>query len=343
MIHWSEHTIPGGPRAHHPHPARSFPHHRADPRLWTASSGEKGSVFATPDPSRSSPLARNLRLLQIEAGPHNARVFNRPVISRLVQGSPTSTPVIPYAVSGVTPARARFTVPLLFRQRRWRGSSPLARGLQERGVPGGSAVRIIPARAGFTRGSRRGSHRSRDHPRSRGVYSATGGPRTAPAGSSPLARGLPPWDEYIDWDSRGSSPLARGLHDQREVTLEVTRIIPARAGFTAMSPWSSTTTPDHPRSRGVYPFPRHGTSITRGSSPLARGLRVAVEHHLRVVRIIPARAGFTTGSFGAPVLRDGSSPLARGLRYDLAKRLPKGRIIPARAGFTCHAEGRVHQ
>ena len=34
-----------GPRAHHPHPppAQSLPHHRADPRLWTASSGEKGS------------------------------------------------------------------------------------------------------------------------------------------------------------------------------------------------------------------------------------------------------------------------------------------------------------
>ena len=27
-----------------PPPARSLPHHRADPRLWTASSGEKGSL-----------------------------------------------------------------------------------------------------------------------------------------------------------------------------------------------------------------------------------------------------------------------------------------------------------
>ena len=183
------------------------------------------------------------------------------------------------------------------------------------------------------------------------------------AGSSPLARGLPvsqAWHQHHariiparagftlgrqrQWfDPGGSSPLARGLLLVVSRMVQQTGIIPARAGFTT---WSSTpggSSGDHPRSRGVYVSPCPRWAGRTGSSPLARGLRVAVEHHLRVVRIIPARAGFTTGSFGAPVLRDGSSPLARGLRYDLAKRLPKGRIIPARAGFTCHAEGRVHQ
>ena len=98
------------------------------------------------------------------------------------------------------------------------------------------------------------------------------------------------------------------------------------------------------------------TSLSRllGSSPLARGLRLRVRSHLSRNRIIPARAGFTTGA--APqttpqsdhprsrgVYRNldsvcsafaGSSPLARGLLAD--HRLPRDRrgIIPARAGFT---------
>ena len=42
---WLEHTIPDrSPRAPPPPPAQSFPHHRADPRLWAAVPGEKGSV-----------------------------------------------------------------------------------------------------------------------------------------------------------------------------------------------------------------------------------------------------------------------------------------------------------
>ena len=188
-------------------------------------------MFATPDPSRSSPLARNLRLLQIEAGPHNDRVFNRPVISRLVQGSPTSTPVIPYAVSGVTPARARFTVPLLFRQRRWRGSSPLARGLPS--LHDGDFARpwIIPARAGFTWRIPAPNWISMDHPRSRGVYHR----------ASRRARRRP-----------GSSPLARGLLRRRWTRTGWARIIPARAGFTSGRSPGSGPARDHPRSRGVY-------------------------------------------------------------------------------------------
>ena len=70
------------------------------------------------------------------------------------------------------------------------GSSPLARGLQARGRRVDVQVRIIPARAGFTRGRLLRFHAGRiiparagftvrwasmtplmtDHPRSRGVY-----------------------------------------------------------------------------------------------------------------------------------------------------------------------------
>ena len=91
-------------------------------------------------------------------------------------------------------------------------------------------------------------------------------------------------------------------------------IIPARAGFTRARQWFYPRPPDHPRSRGVYPFisgmlgpgltdhPRsRGVYYERegkkpeepGSSPLARGLQVVFPAGKRWVRIIPARAGFT--------------------------------------------------
>ena len=93
----------------------------------------------------------------------------------------------------------------------------------------------------------------------------------------------------------------------------------------------------------------------RGSSPLARGLRwVAVRVAARI-RIIPARAGFTTpypvlssqpqdhprsrGVYGYPADGDwrgrGSSPLARGLQPGRFGGGSSAGIIPARAGFTC--------
>ena len=91
---------------------------------------------------------------------------------------------------------------------------------------------------------------------------------------------------------------------------------------------------DHPRSRGVY----------------ADGLLISVY----VLRIIPARAGFTggrrrsgSGTWDHPRSRGvygilpalsrteyGSSPLARGLQRNLGVALHRGGIIPARAGFT---------
>ena len=92
----------------------------------------------------------------------------------------------------------------------------------------------------------------------------------------------------------------------------------------------------------------------RGSSPLARGLRVAGTVGWCSPGIIPARAGFTTrcarrrraagdhprsrgvytllpsGSFPY----SGSSPLARGLLHVAGPLGRRFRIIPARAGFT---------
>ena len=91
-----------------------------------------------------------------------------------------------------------------------------------------------------------------------------------------------------------------------------------------------------------------------GSSPLARGLLAGRRRRWRRPGIIPARAGFTTGTpepcgpqqdhprsrgvYGHRrahrILCAGSSPLARGLRMGGGALGPAPRIIPARAGFT---------
>ena len=152
-----------------------------------------------------------------------------------------------------------------------------------------------------------------DHPRSRGVYLP-----------SPFAT-----TEY-----QGSSPLARGLLNPALDALPAFGIIPARAGFT--SGWTCPTCGiwDHPRSRGVYSTRTACSVRPRGSSPLARGLRVIDVLQRLLERIIPARAGFTrpaqsptrrtrdhprsrgvyAAGSGPPASPPGSSPLARGLR-----------------------------
>ena len=172
-----------------------------------------------------------------------------------------------------------------------------------------------------------------DHPRSRGVYRIARPQAGISAGSSPLARGLP--GRIV-------------LHDLRG------RIIPARAGFTRPRPASPTAAADHPRSRGVYDAAYVYGVATRGSSPLARGLRCASYAGTAGPRIIPARAGFTSGpqitkfdhgdhprsrgvyvtGYWWPVVRAGSSPLARGLPSHSGLQYKLGGIIPARAGFT---------
>ena len=53
----------------------------------------------------------------------------------------------------------------------------------------------------------------------------------------------------------------------------VTRIIPARAGFTAQLTRERCHWGDHPRSRGVYAMEKGEITAEEGSSPLARGLR----------------------------------------------------------------------
>ena len=154
--------------------------------------------------------------------------------------------------------------------------------------------------------------RGTDHPRSRGVYRLRTKMREIMPGSSPLARGLPPTRRIRD------IPV---------------RIIPARAGFTPAGVPQPGETADHPRSRGVYIPASESPTSRPGSSPLARGLRTVEADRQCGARIIPARAGFTSGAYNRePLRRDhprsrgvyrdedgcisdlpGSSPLARGL------------------------------
>ena len=111
---------------------------------------------------------------------------------------------------------------------------------------------------------------------------------------------------------------------------------------------------DHPRSRGVYLTLTVLARATPGSSPLARGLLEDSERVRPDIRIIPARAGFTThssppdspaedhprsrGVYSHAVPPNprimGSSPLARGLRMVAGASHHVVGIIPARAGFT---------
>ena len=131
------------------------------------------------------------------------------------------------------------------------GSSPLARGLPQVDDACHHALRIIPARAGFTRGRPQPTRSPPDHPRSRGVYVVVAGGEGGAAGSSPLARGL----------LRRCGRLGRPR-----------RIIPARAGFTRRRSRRPTIAADHPRSRGVYHRRKPVQGQVLGSSPLARGL-----------------------------------------------------------------------
>ena len=99
-----------------------------------------------------------------------------------------------------------------------------------------------------------------------------------------------------------------------------------------------------------------------GSSPLARGLRVRISVGVNADRIIPARAGFTSGAAPrcrrrgdhprsrgvyarcrlTPWASSGSSPLARGLQAFRRFEVPRPGIIPARAGFTSRASNSVN-
>ena len=149
------------------------------------------------------------------------------------------------------------------------------------------------------------------------------------------------------------------------------RIIPAHAGQTPRPRATPTARTDHPRACGANSALRPSNILQSGSSPRMRGKprpllrscgsspRMRGKHAVagaarRVVRIIPAHAGQTSGlTYPMPSVADhpracganfrvrevvdayaGSSPRMRGKPERLFVRACRPRIIPAHAGQT---------
>ena len=110
----------------------------------------------------SSPLARGLRAWK---SPHSQRSGIIPARAGFtVSPSSCSRCISDHPRSRGVYLRCAFSAPIMA------GSSPLARGLLDGITEIKYAARIIPARAGFTWGSRHALGCLTDHPRSRGVY-----------------------------------------------------------------------------------------------------------------------------------------------------------------------------
>ena len=155
-----------------------------------------------------------------------------------------------------------------------RGSSPLVRGQHSCDPTPSSPLRIIPARAGPTRGGRPHCNCGTDHPRSCGANF-----------------GL----MYVAVPVTGSSPLVRGQPATDNVAAGDVRIIPARAGPTYITVDFDRASTDHPRSCGANQRRFRRRFFRCGSSPLVRGqLRIVAGSRMHL-RIIPARAGPTLG------------------------------------------------
>ncbi|CAG7844725.1 hypothetical protein USB125703_00972 [Pseudoclavibacter triregionum] len=274
------------------------------------------------------------------------------------------------------------------------GSPPLARGAPQRGRGRQRGHGITPARAGSTRSPTRSTRSRRDHPRSRGEHEHVAIRDHRRPGSPPLARGAPVGDQHpahiagitparagstacagrgCRWRRdhprsrgehapragppgvrRGSPPLARGAQIRASEVRAVQGITPARAGSTWPGGAASSSSRDHPRSRGEHRGPEAGAAEDAGSPPLARGARAAVGRAHWRIGITPARAGSTASwcrwgrpsrdhprSRGEHVIPDfddagkpGSPPLARGAHGKGGRRRVLPGITPARAGST---------
>ena len=154
------------------------------------------------------------------------------------------------------------------------GSSPRARGAQQRAQVRGEAQGLIPAGAGSTWLPRRPSAPARAHPRGRGEHTT--------CASSPAGRA-------------GSSPRARGARQPLDLRTQGDGLIPAGAGSTGRASTGALTTAAHPRGRGEHSVDVPVTWPTPGSSPRARGARAVVRPAGVLQGLIPAGAGSTGG------------------------------------------------
>ena len=152
----------------------------------------------------------------------------------------------------------------------------------------------------------------------------------------------------------GSSPLTRGKLLRRPRIHQTSRLIPAHAGKTSISPQASTHRSAHPRSRGENYVLGADEDAFTGSSPLTRGKRGLLCRCAHEPGLIPAHAGKTWKASRAycrawahprsrgenliaPEMIDtsaGSSPLTRGKLDAVEELVSERRLIPAHAGKT---------
>ena len=157
-----------------------------------------------------------------------------------------------------------------------------------------------------------------------------------------------------DFLARGSSPRVRGRRQIRVVVAGQIGLIPAGAGQTIKTRWSSGAGRAHPRGCGADGEPLARLIENTGSSPRVRGRPTWPPFWLRARGLIPAGAGQTYAyrnsggvtkahprGCGADASHcsasrwvDGSSPRVRGRPVQLKQVAPVKRLIPAGAGQT---------
>ena len=195
----------------------------------------------------------------------------------------------------------------------WLGSSPRGRGKRGEDCLPRARLRLIPARAGKTRGAVNDALAPATHPRAGGENLTPAGRLVIDGGSSPRGRGkhragarvrehpgLIPARAGKTSIGRatsrvlpGSSPRGRGKHSWCQWQDSEGGLIPARAGKTACADPTARLSTAHPRAGGENVAGSIAREAPAGSSPRGRGKPLLTLAHHSPVRLIPARAGKT--------------------------------------------------
>ena len=145
----------------------------------------------------------------------------------------------------------------------------------------------------------------------------------------------------------GSSPRGRGKRNCSRGRRQRERLIPARAGKTSAERCGQASKTAHPRAGGENATVQEVGCHMLGSSPRGRGKRVGAITRARLPRLIPARAGKTSGVCVCTFVHR-AHPRAGGenhtLMTDLQTRAdssPRGRG-KHKLGSSCHFRGLAH-
>ena len=149
-------------------------------------------------------------------------------------------------------------------------SSPRERGSSVRQRAGAAAPRVVPARAGVIRASRRSRRRGPRRPRASGGHPFFDSLTMTWGGSSPR--------------ERGSSPCPRWCPD-------AVQVVPARAGVIRPPRRSRRGMGRRPRASGGHPADRPDLVAGHVSSPRERGSSSCTGVGSTRIWVVPARAG----------------------------------------------------